>query len=151
MDFVLIMNQYRITKYTRVSRYVILVITLIFFVFLIKRLLNVSEQDKYIDEVKISTKTELEKDSYNKNFYMKYLQSDYAKYFKSHEKWITMEWEQIVKFQFLPLSNNNEIESSNLTWEDVSNINNQILNITDPKDAWKHFINWNIEYFKEQF
>ncbi|MEF2175698.1 MAG: hypothetical protein V3575_04450 [Candidatus Absconditabacteria bacterium] len=145
------MNQYRITKYTRVSRYVILVITLIFFVFLIKRLLNVSEQDKYIDEVKISTKTELEKDSYNKNFYMKYLQSDYAKYFKSHEKGITMEGEQIVKFQFLPLSNNNEIESSNLTGEDVSNINNQILNITDPKDAWKHFINGNIEYFKEQF
>lgn len=145
------MNQYRITKYTRVSRYVILVITLIFFVFLIKRLLNVSEQDKYIDEVKMNTKIELEKDAYNKNFYMKYLQSDYAKFFKSHEKWITMDWEQIVQFQVISKTILNSDDNSPLSWDNLLNSDNQILNITDPKDAWKHFINWNINYFKDQF
>lgn len=145
------MNQYRITKYTRVSRYVILVITLLFFVFLIKRMLNVSEQDKYIDEVKLNTKFELEKDSYNKNFYMKYLQSDYAKFFKSHEKWITMDWEQIVKFQVLSVNANSTSDKKSWTWDQDLNIDDQILNITDPKDAWKHFLWWHIEYFKEQF
>lgn len=96
-----------------------------------------------IEHTILETKQEIDQ-QYNEyyfktNFYIPYLSWDYAKFFVKHENNILDQWEYIIKFTQQELETvQNQIETgSNIA--QVS-IEEEMINISNPKDAWKYFL-----------
>lgn len=134
-------------KYSRPIRYILFIFSLIFLVFTIKVVLNLSEIDKRIYQIKNENLDFQEKDSFMKYYYESYLSGNYIKFFRSHENSTIFSGEKIVKFS---QSENMEMIEESQEIEKIRE-KEKVLDITKPKDSWDYFIKDKWEKFKLEF
>ncbi len=130
-------------KYNRYIRYSLFFITLFWLIASIKVYLNNFSIDKNINETIHQTKDYESKTEFEKKFYKNYLSWDYSNFFMSHENDILFSWEVIIKL----------IDNNELSWNISDNVEqiqkkDDIMDISDPKESWKYFINSKLEKIK---
>jgi len=108
-------------------------------IFSIKVYLNNFNIEHTISDTKQEIDNQYNEYYFKTNFYIPYLSWDYAKFFVKHENNILDQWEYIIKFTQEDLE---KIENNIVTWTNNLEIKNDesIINISNPKDAWKYFL-----------
>ncbi len=128
-------------KYSRETRYLLFFLTLFFMIFTVKVYINNFNIESSIDNIKLQVQNYKEKTAFLEKFYKNYLSWDKSNFFSYHEENIPLSNEYIVKFKEKEASKSEKSEEKE---------KKDIVNVSDPKDAWRYFLKNKLTYFKKK-
>lgn len=135
----------KLLKHSRYIRYGLFIVTLFVMIASIKVYLNNFSIELNINETKSEIVDFEQKTLFKDKFYAKYLSElswFNAEFFTKHEKNILLPWEKVIKLI--------DIDAVRRQQEQEALLKNarkkeEIIDITNPKDAWMYFIKMKIE------
>lgn len=143
------MKYYEFLKYSRYIRYGVFWLTMFLMIFSVKIYLNNFSIESNISHIKTDTQLEYQQLYFKDNFYKWYLTGSFWKFFMQHENNITLPWELVIRFSKEDLAKTQQTQ----TWAALDNVEakEKIINITEPKEAWKYFLSEKLSKIKETF
>ena len=135
--------------YSRIIRYVLFFLTLILLIFTVKVYLNDFNLWNSISDEEKNQKDIDTQNSFEKNFYKRYLESNDSPFFMAHDNFIANKdnWEYIIKFE----TQEDAPADNKVTQETHDTSDEFVLNITNPKDAWNYYLWVKRKRFKSMF